>query len=429
MAAPALRPETPEERIVHNTIVWTWLFWVLGALYFVAPVIGWYLAVLGLRRWLGTARGGFDYPTRIPAGVIVWWLGMAGMLFALIAGHIDFDLGFGQMLKSAIGWAKGWALIALFPWIGAMLRIRPAIIYRATNQLALQSILFTPIFVAAALARLPHPFYISPLLVLGGPGPEYFSVEFYSIDNTNGNLRWRYFAPWAPAAAFVANISFVFALYDQDRFWKACGIICCILVCLLTQSRLGLLAIPVILLIGLLLHNLTRVLTIGTLSGLITLAAFLSAQIAGLIADMTEKFNGARAASTRVRALLGSIAKHRWASEAPIFGHGIVEKGPHLVEHMFIGSHHSWYGLLFVKGIVGFLSLAIPLAWTFCEMVAKAQCDRVARCALGVTVIITLYTFGENLEILSYMIWPGLIVIGTACRRRFFNPLRGRLGS
>ena len=127
--------------------------------------------------------------------------------------------------------------------------------------------------------------------------------------------------------------------------------------------------------------------------------------------------------------MLGAIAVHRWQSEAPIFGHGVVERGPKIVEHMPIGSHHSWYGLLFVKGIVGLLALAIPLTWTFVELVAKAQSDRVARAALAVTIVIAFYTFGENLEILSYLFWPGLVLIGIAMRRRFRNPFGCRLGA
>ena len=142
-----------------------------------------------------------------------------------------------------------------------------------------------------------------------------------------------------------------------------------------------------------------------------------------------DRFNGARAASTRVRKVLGAIALHRWKSEAPIFGHGVVERGPKLVEHMPIGSHHSWYGLLFVKGIVGLLALAIPLAWTVIEMIVKSQSDRVARAALAVTIVIIFYTFGENLEILSYLFWPGLVVIGIAMQRRVFNPFGCRLGA
>ncbi len=426
MAAPILRPETREERIIYYTILWTWVLWVLGALYIVAPVVGWYLTYVGVARYAGVSSRPLTRPPRIPLGVIIWWVSMAAMLFALVAAHINFELGLGSMLKSSIGWAKGWALMAVFPWIGAMLPIRAEIVYRATNKLALQTLLLTPIFVGAALAHLPHPLYISPLQIVGGPGPEYFRVELYSIDETNGNLRWSFFAPWSPAAAFIANISFVFALYDRSRFWKWVGVASCIVISVLSQSRLALIAIPGVILLLAILCNLTRPLTLGVASVVSTLGFLLATPIMSLVENFSQRFTQARAASSRVRAVLRSIALQRWEDEAPIFGHGVVEKGPHLVEYMPIGSHHSWYGLLFVKGIVGFVALAVPLAWTLLELIVKAQADRVARCALGVMIIITFYTFGENLEILSYLFWPGLVVVGVAMRRRVFDPLRRR---
>jgi hypothetical protein len=89
---------------------------------------------------------------------------------------------------------------------------------------------------------------------------------------------------------------------------------------------------------------------------------------------------------------------------------------------MKIGSHHTWNGLLYIKGIVGFAALALPLAWSVLEMIAKAQADRVARLALGVLLTLLFFSFGENLEILIYLFWPGMIVVGIASRRRFVQP-------
>jgi hypothetical protein len=121
---------------------------------------------------------------------------------------------------------------------------------------------------------------------------------------------------------------------------------------------------------------------------------------------------------------LGRIALDRWETEAPWFGHGIVERGSHLVEYMPIGSHHTWYGLLYVKGIVGFAALAVPMLASFLEMLAKAQASRTARAALGMVIILFFYTFGENLEILVYLFWPGLLLIGISARQRMRSPFR-----
>ncbi len=91
-----------------------------------------------------------------------------------------------------------------------------------------------------------------------------------------------------------------------------------------------------------------------------------------------------------------------------------MERGPHLVEYMPIGSHHTWYGLLFVKGIVGFYSLAIPMLMSLMVLLIKAQRYAVGEAGLAVLLILFLYTFGENLEILAYLYWPGLIIMGLA---------------
>ncbi len=425
MDAPALRPETPEERVIWHCIVWTWAYWLAGALYILAPAVGWTLAAMSARRLIM----GDDNARRVPMGVWVWIAGMAMMEFALVVAHLDYDLGSATLLKSSIGWMKGWALLAVFPFVGATMRIRASIIFRATNILALQTLCLVPIFVLGGLAHVPSPLYTSPLQIVGGPGPEYFSVELYDIDDTTNALRWRFFAPWSPAAAFVANISFVFAIYDRDRFWKWVGIVGSVVVCLMTASRLALVVLPGVMILNVFVANLTRPATAATAAFGGAIASFSFPQLMMAYQDLSERFDNARIASTRVRAYLRSIALHRWETEAPIFGHGIVERGPHLVEYMPIGSHHTWFGLLFVKGIVGLLALAFPLSWSLGETMIKAQADRVGRAAFGVVVVLTFYTFGENLEILSYLFWPGLVVMGVSMRRRTFNPMRRALGA
>jgi len=425
MDAPTLRPETPEERVIWHCIVWTWAYWLAGALYILAPAVGWSLAYMSARRsFLGEPNA-----RRIPMGVIVWGLGMLAMLAALVVGHLNYDLGAATMLKSSIGWMKGWALMAIFPFIGATMRIRASIIFRATNILALQTLCIIPIFILGGLAHVPSPLYTSPLQIVGGPGPEYFSVELYDIDDTTGALRWRFFAPWSPAAAFVANVSFIFAVYERDRFWKWIGIVASVVVCLMTASRLALVVLPGVLLLDFFMANLTRPITAATAAIGGAGACFSFPQLMLAYQDLQDRFDNARIASTRVRAYLRSIALHRWESEAPVFGHGVVERGPHLVEYMPIGSHHTWFGLLFVKGAVGLVALAFPLAWSMGETILKAQADRVGRAAFGVVVVLTFYTFGENLEILSYLFWPGLVVMGISMRRRAFNPMRRALGA
>jgi len=337
------------------------------------------------------------------------------MLIALIIGHLNFEFGLGSIIKSTIGWAKGWALLALFPFAGC-LSIRPELLYRAACIVCLHTLLLAPVFVMAWLAGLPEVLYVSPLRVIGGPGWEFFSVSLYEIDPGSGNPRWRLFTPWAPAVGFVANIYFVFALQEKNLQWRCIGIVGCIVMILMSGSRLALVALFTVSLVTWGLSRMARpAMLVVAGAGAATLG-LLAVPVLNLLEQASSTFREARVDSSRVREALGRIALQRWRSEAPIWGHGQVENGPHLVEFMPIGSHHSWYGLLFVKGFVGLCALAIPLLWSFFALWVRSFTSASGRTGLALVLILFLYTFGENLEILAYLIWPGLLFIGIGTR-------------
>ena len=423
MAAPAVHPENLEERLIWYAITGTWAFYVVGGLYILAPALGWILvAWAAFKAYVQSPRTPPAERVRIPFSVKVWIAGMVTMEIALIAAHLDFNLGIASVIKSSIGWAKGWALLAVFPFAGAALQIRPAIIYRASCRLAAQTLVLIPLFIVAPYAHLPGKLYVSPLQIVGGPGPEFFEVQLYGRDPDSHAPRWRFFTPWAPAAGFVANVYLVFALHERERKWKRMGIAAAIAMCLLSQSRLALLSMVVVASATWVASRISRSYLMGVASVVLLLSGFMAERIIELVGDAKARFSAARAASSRVRAALGRIAVQRWEAEAPIWGHGVVERGPHLVEYMPIGSHHSWYGLLFVKGIVGFLALLVPMLCSTLEMLLKAQASRRARCGFAMMLILLLYSFGENLEILVYLFWPAMVVIGSASRQRLFNP-------
>ncbi len=414
--------ETPEERLVFWTITTTWGIWLIGGLYHVFPILGWTLVALAIGRRLGLIDDPRPRSRPLPWGALVWLIGMGCMLIALIAAHIDYDLEAGQFVKSLFGWVKGWGLMAAFIFAGAQLRIKPIVIFRANNILAAQSLALTPVLVACALAGVPDQLYVSPLYYLGGTGPNFFTVSTHAWDSGSLGFRLFYFAPWSPAAAFCAHIGLVCGIFDTRLRWRIVGIVSALVVCGFSQSRLSLIAVPMLLVILPLLSSLLRAWPAAIAASLLTLGTLVLTQITDALDDAVQAFMGARADSSRVRSALARIAYHRWETEAPIFGHGVVERGSHLVEFMPIGSHHTWHGLLFVKGAVGFAALVLPLAWSFCELLAKAQRDAVARAAFGMVLVLVFNSFGENLEILAYLAWPGLLVIGVASKRRLLVP-------
>jgi hypothetical protein len=410
VAAPAHHPQTAAERIVGGTIAATWLLWLVGGLYIAGPVIGWVLALLVF---------GALYLDRKPVGAIpgviwLWLAAMAAMLVVLWIGHANFALGSGQTIKSSIGWAKGWALIALFPLAGAVLDIRMEVIARAVCRLGMWTLALLPLFLAAPYLGLPGTLWVSPLKAVGGPGPEYFATILYTIEPGAGTPRWQFFAPWSPAAGMIAVIYFFLAAQERHLAWRLVGMAGFLAIALLSQSRLALVALALIAPAVWGAVRIDRGTTWLLAAPALLFVGLFGFELLAALDQLISDFSSARADSSRVRAALGRIALDRWENEAYWFGHGVVENGPHLVEYMPIGSHHSWYGLLFVKGLAGALALAIPLAVTLAILFWRARHSGLHRAGLAMVLVLVLYSFGENLEILAYLIWPALIVLGKA---------------
>ena len=404
--ADLIAPENIEEKVFWHCIVWTYAYYVVGALYVLAPVVGWVLVVRMAR-----ANGLAD----VPAVVWGWVAGMMIMLLALMVAHADFDLGAGALIKSSIGWAKGWGLMAVFIIIGCG-RIRMELLARAACILGVQTLCLLPLVILAWAAGLPGHLYISPVSIVGGPGPEYFAVELYGISPDNGMPRWRLFAPWAPAIGMVMCVYFFLAMNEKNALLRRLAITGILLSILLSSSRLGLLALPIVGGAAWLLRNGFRPLFFMIGSVITLVVGVIADPLIELYEGAVSRFHGARQDSSRVRATLGRIAVERWQNEAVMWGHGTVERGPHLVEYMPIGSHHTWFGLLFVKGLAGAFALAAPMLWSFAVLVRHAARSNTTRTALQMLLLMLLYTFAENLEILAYLYWPALVVLGMAFR-------------
>ncbi|MFA3918349.1 O-antigen ligase domain-containing protein [Ruegeria hyattellae] len=413
-----MTPQNPIETIVLRTLTLTWPFYAFGALYVVGPVLAWLLGAVALVvLYLGPAvRDDMRATGSIPLIVWIWIAGMVMMLVALWVGHLDWGLGLKKTIKSSIGWAKGWALLALFPLIGAVLPIRREVLVRGQCIIGLWTLILAPILLIAPHIGLPERIFTSPLKTVGGPGPEYFSVYFFTWDPATWTPRWQFYAPWSPFAALLGVIMLLFALEDRCVKWRSIGVAAGLLMILASKSRMGLVGVVACTIGPRMMPLILRGWAWQAVSGLVaSLAVFGTAALA-TASDFVAAFKGARADSTRVRATLQRIASERWQNDAFWFGHGTVHPGSHAVEYMPIGSHHTWFGLLFVKGLVGLVSLLIPFVWqTALTMIDAARSKRGAL-PMGIMMTFTLLSFGENIEIEAYLLWPALMMLGIHAR-------------
>lgn len=408
-----IQPKNFPERLIWFFMVWNYGFYLIGGLYIVGSVLAWILGFyVLLKLWLQTEEVPTGQKIGIPLLAWVWIWGMLAMEISLIVGHLDFNLPTSVMIKSSIGWAKGWALLALYPLAGC-LPIRPEIIYRGSCIICFHTLLLVPLLIVAPIIHLPEILYVSPLKAVGGPGTTFFDVSLYEVD-FDGQIRQRLFTPWGPALGFVSNVYFALALREKNTKWRWFGLIGAVVMCYICKSRLALVCIFLTPVFTFIFSRLARPIVLLLLGIASTIGGILSPILLNALNNFWTQFKEARAESTRVRQTLKEIAGYRWKTEAPIWGHGIVEPGPHLVEYMPIGSHHTWYGILFVKGIVGLFALAIPMSISFVVLLVKAQKYETAQTGLTILFIIFLYTFGENLEILAYLFWPGLVIMGIA---------------
>ncbi|MEM9147412.1 MAG: O-antigen ligase domain-containing protein [Pseudomonadota bacterium] len=399
-------------------ISWTWAFYLIGALYIIGPVLAWVLGGLALLTlYLGPAvRSDLRATGPVPPVVWAWILSMGAMLVILWIGHIDWSLGLAQTVKSSIGWAKGWALMALLPLAGACLPIRRAPLIRAHCYLGLVTLHLLPLFLIAPHAGLPQLIFTSPLKIVGGPGPEYFSVFLYTMDPGTSMARWQFYVPWSPFAGLLGVTMILFAREDPARLWRRVGVAAGIAMILMSRSRMALVALPLCLLLPAIMPLILRSWAWAALSGVVASMAVFGATLVQFAQDGMAAFRTARADSSRVRDALQRIAEDRWQMDAFWFGHGIVHPGSHLIEYMPIGSHHTWFGLLFVKGLTGLIALLIPMLWQTALALLDAARGPRGRLPLGIMMVFAILSFGENIEIETYMFWPSLIVLGIHAR-------------
>jgi hypothetical protein len=405
------KPQNLPEKLVWYYIVCTYPIYYLGGQYLLAPLLGYFLALFLFGQWWNqTPMTLPEDKITIPIAVWLWIGGILIIEVALIMGHLDFNLGFSKTISSTVNrYLRTWSLFPIFMLVGC-LKIRPQLIYRAACIVCIQSLFLT---IIASGLNMPNVSYTSPLNVFGGG--DFYDVYLFGTLIDNGELRLILFAPWSPALGLVANIYFFLASKEQNSTLKWLGIVGAIAMIVGSVSRLAIICLPLTLFLTWLLLNISRPVVQMTTGLVAFLGGFLAPSIVHYFELARDEFSNSRAGSSRVRAVLGRIAIHRWQTEAFVWGHGTVsDQGPKVTGNKAIGTHHTWFSILYSHGLVGCLGLAIPLVWSLSELVFKAQKSQIAQVGLSIILVLIIFSLGENLDSLTYLYWPGLVILGIA---------------
>ncbi|MBW4641972.1 MAG: O-antigen ligase family protein [Goleter apudmare HA4340-LM2] len=418
MSRISIKPQNLPESLVWYYIIGTYPIYLIGAQYVCATLLASFLTFYLLRKcWTQTEETLLTEKITISSSAWVWIIAMLIIEVALIVGHLNFDLGIGQIFKSSFMWYRNWGLLALFPLIGH-LNIRSKIIYRAVCILCLQSLIIIIICSLAHFLKLPNFSYVSPLKVFGGVSDSYSIYLFYVLDEYQPRLQL--FAPWAPALGLIGNIYFCLAQQELNKKWRYLGMVGAVAMIFGSVSRLAIVCLPLVLLLMWILMNIVRP-WVHLLTGFVsTLMGIFSSTLISTLENFNDRFTKARSGSSEVRARLGRMARESWWNEAPIWGHGRMEaKGPAVVAYKPIGSHHAWFGILYSHGLVGCIALAVAFLWSFIDLLIKAQTNEQAKVGLNILLVMFFFTFAENIETLAYICWPGLLILGIAFRKEF----------
>ena len=333
----------------------------------------------------------------------------------ILIGLYENGYNSNEMMRSTISWMGDWSLIGIYPLIGYLLPIRPAVIYRSACVIASQSLITIPICYGAYLLKLPGLIYSSPLERIIQNGKIYYAISWYTREVDSDGIRLILFTPWCPALGLIGCILFFYTLEEQTPVWKWLGIVGSLAMVITSVSRGAYLFLPATVAIVWAIRNLSFIqfqLSLG-------ISCFLGGLGSALLLDRFQEFLGsfksARKSSSQLRGELERVAFDRW-TDSPIFGHGKQIQGPDFLKNMPIGSHHTWIGLLFTHGLIGFCLFFTPVMWSLIELSLKAKSNPIAHVALKALILITFTSFGENIEKLAYLHWSAFLLIGTAYR-------------
>lgn len=417
-----MKPQNFEERLVWYCIISTYGLYSLGLIYPVNFLMGWVLCFyLCKQLWNQTEDIPIEKRIHIPWRVWMWVVSAVVMAIATVIGCIEYNVEMEETIKALLRWATEWALIGLFTLSGC-LNIRPQLIYRAVCIVCLQSLVVIPLCYLAYALHLPSLLYCSPLEMLTPNGPVYYNVYLYGGEYGTNEVRLFLFAPWGPALGVTSIIYFFLALQETQKNWRWLGIVGSVAMCTVSVSRQAIISLPILIILVWALTNFTRPATQLATGISSFLAGIFGTVILSTIGDFWDAFKAFRPGSSQFHDRLGRIAFDRW-NEAPIWGHGVQEVGPKIVAGLPIGSNHTWFGLLFIKGLVGFVAFLIPLLCTFIDLLIKAQKSVTAKVALSIVLTIFLFTLNDNQEVLFYLYWPGLVIIGIAFKEEVQNSI------
>jgi hypothetical protein len=402
-----------------------WLFW-----YLVLAPVWWMFGILTVLGVVGLAILFFLRPPRDPAirMIVVLWFAVAAAQAVAVIVNWGFlreaswlSLPY-RLLNTGV---TGWMLLGMAIGVGAEYRLSSPRVIRGLCIFSLWLLILGIGSYATAFAFNLDSFWVrSPIgLLLPERLPairNFFALNFFFSEPIFGvdAVRLILFFPWMNVLA-LAGITIILACAeDRSHLWRFLGVSAGIFALAASFSRSAVLSLFVVLALMAWwrAHGGTKFVTVALIAVAVNVMALLGITPDQAIALAYDEFNAARSGSSSARALANQMSWEGFLA-SPVVGQGWV--GPIYSPEIPIpaGSHSTFYGLLYTGGVLTLTAFLVAFLGTFGLAAARATRNRQALAALGMIVVLGIFSYAECLYSLVPAWLAGFIWIGARLAR------------
>jgi hypothetical protein len=405
----------------------SWAFWYLA----LTPL--WWIS--GLLVPLGTLGIVWLYAVRprTDRGVTaVCWLWFAVTAAQSASAGINWsfgDLSSGEFVRSIFSYSSaGWALLGMCIGVGCSYRLATPRLVRAVCLQALwilvTAALGYAVFAVRGDSQLEMPSLMAMALPsLAAPGKLDFVVRFFLSNEFMGDSMFRLvlFFPWSTGLALAGLTIILIAFSERSTLWRTVALVGGTVGFVLSYSRAVFAASVVAATVIVSVRSRPR-----TILWLVIGAGILAdlALLKGLgpetgFSDVYHAFTQARPGSSEAREELYR-ATWRGFTQSPWIGHGWFGQTYARWMPVVIGSHSTFYGVLYQGGLTTFSILCVAYAATFflCLSRLRRNGGHAAPQSLALLIVFGITSYGENMQTLVPSLLVSFVWIGSEMAAR-----------
>ncbi len=397
-----------------------WIFWYLA----LTP-LWWFL---GLLVPVGAAGIVLLYalrPRTDPTVTAVCWLWFSATAAQSVSAVVNWASSAeptGELVRSLASFSStGWVLLGMCFGVGCSYRLSAPRLARSVSFQALWILILSAVgyaaFAVGGDSRLEMPSLLAVAIPsLADPGTINFSMRFFLKEDFMGDSVFRLvlFFPWSTGLALAGFLTLLLAFHERGFKWRVVAMAGGLTGFVLSYSRAVFAAsvVGVAAIVMLRSRNRTRLWLIIGAALLAELALVLGFGPETGISDVYRAFTQARAGSSEAR---NELYRAAWRGflQSPWIGHGWFGQTYARWMPINIGSHSTFYGALYVGGVLTFAVVCTAYAGTLWLCLSRLRTGGEAIVeALALLLVYGITSYGETIQTLVPSLLVSFVWIG-----------------